>query len=156
MAQTIIADPDGDTLLLLEPEERDGIGPPAYKRFILCSSRHLALASPIFKTILKNAFSGDTRLLKTGQFEIPLPEDDSTIMTTLVLLIHGRHYHPDIKMLIQLEFIKQAAVTVDKYKMLESVDWTTRRWAYERLRVHEIYFHRASKFPIYNLHSLGL
>ncbi|QSZ33611.1 hypothetical protein DSL72_005179 [Monilinia vaccinii-corymbosi] len=148
MAPTIIADPDGDILLLLDPEKRDGPGSPSYKKHILCSSKHLTLASPIFKAMLGKTFSEGTTLLTIGHVKIPLPDDDSTVMISLVLLIHGRHHHPEISRRINLNFLKTAAVIVDKYQMHEAAHYFTESWAERYLDRHPICYHHFRDFPL--------
>lgn len=148
MAPTVIADPDGDIVLLLDPEERDGPGSPSYNRHILCSSKHLTLASPIFKAMLKHTFSEGATLMTIGQVKIPLPEDDPTLMTSLVLLIHNRHNHPDIRPPRDLSLLNRAAILVDKYQIHEAVSYFTAAWARCYLDHNAIRFHPFREFPL--------
>ncbi|TGO47504.1 hypothetical protein BOTNAR_0522g00070 [Botryotinia narcissicola] len=121
-AQTIVADPEGDVLLLLEPTEAGQVK----KIKILCSSKHLGLASAIFEAMLRpNVYNEGTTLSHVGKVEIPLPEDDTEIMTILVLLIHGRHHHSDFHPLATIDCLGQAEILVDKYQMHEATNFIT-------------------------------
>ncbi|RAL60356.1 hypothetical protein DID88_000132 [Monilinia fructigena] len=148
MAPTVIADPDGDIVLLLDPEERDGPGSPSYNRHVLCSSKHLTVASSIFKAMLKNTFSEGTTLMTIGQVKIPLPEDDPTIMTSLVLLIHNRHNHPEIRPPRDLNFLNKAAILVDKYQLHEAVNYFAAAWTRFYLDRNPIRLHPFRDFPL--------
>ncbi|TGO34068.1 hypothetical protein BHYA_0214g00190 [Botrytis hyacinthi] len=143
-AQTIVADPEGDVLLLLEATETGQVNDTK----ILCSSKHLGLASAVFKAMLKpNVYNEGTTLSHVGKVEIPLPEDDTEIMTTLVLLIHGRHQHPDLHPLATIDCLGQAAILVDKYQMHEATNFITAEWARSYFRTSPILSHRLSDLP---------
>ncbi|TGO48210.1 hypothetical protein BCON_0247g00040 [Botryotinia convoluta] len=144
-AQTIVADPEGDVLLLLEPTERGQVN----KIKILCSSKHLGLASAVFKAMLRpNVYNEGTILSHVGKVEIPLPEDDAEIMTTLVLLVHGRHQHPDFRPIVTIDCLGQAAILVDKYQMHEATNFLTAEWARSYFHQYPILSHRLSDLPL--------
>ncbi|ESZ99141.1 hypothetical protein SBOR_0462 [Sclerotinia borealis F-4128] len=87
-------------------------------RFVV-SSKHMSLASPVFKAMLQGNFQECLELKETVNIEIPLPDDDSTAWKILINLIHGRNksvpLHP------ALQVVTQVAVLVDKYRMHEIV-----------------------------------
>ncbi|TGO07703.1 hypothetical protein BTUL_0252g00040 [Botrytis tulipae] len=140
-AQTIVADPEGDVLLLLEPTEAGQVN----KIKILCSSKHLGLASAVFKAMLRpNVYNEGTTLSHVGNVEIPLPEDDTEIMTILVLLIHGSHDHSDFHPLTTIDCLGQAAILVDKYQMHEATYFITAQWARLYFHASPIISHRLS------------
>jgi hypothetical protein len=57
---------------------------------MLVSSKHMTLASPIFKAMLRTGtFSEGQELARRGKAEINLPEDDPTAFTILLNVIHG-------------------------------------------------------------------
>ncbi|ESZ99143.1 hypothetical protein SBOR_0464 [Sclerotinia borealis F-4128] len=112
------------------------------------SSKHLTLASPIFKAMLRNTFSEGTTLLTIGQVKVSLPEDDPTVMTNLVFLIHGRHGHPDIDHVITLDSLNKAAILVDKYHMHEAVAFFTTTWTLSYFNRHAIRLHSFRDFPL--------
>ncbi|KAF7884297.1 uncharacterized protein EAF02_004633 [Botrytis sinoallii] len=142
--QTIVADPEGDVLLLLEPTETGQVN----KTKILCSSKHLGLASAVFKAMLRpNVYNEGTTLSHVGKVEIPLPEDDAEIMTTLVLLIHGRHQHPNLHPMVNIDCLGQAAILVDKYQMHEATNFITSEWARSYFRETPILAHRLPDLP---------
>ncbi|KAF7895304.1 hypothetical protein EAF00_007118 [Botryotinia globosa] len=143
-AQTIVADPEGDVLLLLEPPEAGQVN----KTKILCSSKHLGLASAVFKAMLRpNVYNEGTTLSHVGKVEIPLPEDDTEIMKILVLLIHGRHHHSDYHPLATIDCLGQAAILVDKYQMHEATNFITAEWARSYFHASPIISHRLSDLP---------
>lgn len=148
-AKTIVADPEGDVLLLLEPTETESTeSEPVKKTKILCSSKHLGLSSAVFKAMLRpNVYNEGTTLSHVGKVDIPLPEDDTEIMTTLVLLIHGRHQHPDFHPLLTIDCLGQAAILVDKYQMHEATNFITAEWARSYFRQNPILSHRLSELP---------
>ncbi|KAF7951392.1 hypothetical protein EAE96_006705 [Botrytis aclada] len=143
--ETIVADPEGDVLLLLESEDIEQVD----KTKILCSSKHLGLASAVFKAMLRpNVYNEGTTLSHFGKVEIPLPEDDAEIMTTLVLLIHGRHKHPGLLPMKTIDSLGQAAILVDKYQMHEATNFRTTEWARSYFREYPILSHRLSDLPL--------
>ncbi|KAF7863207.1 hypothetical protein EAF04_007290 [Stromatinia cepivora] len=91
---------------------------PKKIRFVV-SSRHLSLASPVFKAMLRGNFQEGLKLKETGKIEIPLPDDDSAAWKILLNIIHGRYMA--IPLQLKLQVITQIAVLVDKYRMHEVV-----------------------------------
>ncbi|KAF7912943.1 uncharacterized protein EAF01_001964 [Botrytis porri] len=143
--KTIVADPEGDVLLLLESTEIGHVN----KTKILCSSKHLGLASAVFRAMLRpNVYNEGTTLSHIGKVEIPLPEDDAEIMTTLVLLIHGRHQHPDCRPMVTFDVLGHAAILVDKYQMHEATNFRTAEWAHSYFRGNPIISHRLDDLPL--------
>lgn len=140
---TVVADPDGDTLLLLSPEAVNQFTPVTYKLKILCSSKHLSLASPIFKAMLNPVYGfQEGRTLSTlGKVEIPLPEDDPDTMKCVILIIHNRHYHPDARHATTLDFLCKIAIVIDKYQMQEAFGYYTQVKAAKYFYQHKIADH---------------
>lgn len=88
---------------------------------ILVSSRHMALASPVFRSMLdKNKFTEGHTLHAEGNVQISFPDDDPDAFLVLLHIIHGKtravDRTPDLKLLLEL------AVLVDKYQCLEIVE----------------------------------
>ncbi|ATZ55263.1 hypothetical protein BCIN_11g05370 [Botrytis cinerea B05.10] len=143
--KTIVADPEGDVLLLLEPTEKAQTS----KTKVLCSSKHLRLASAVFKAMLRpNVYNEGTVLSHVGKVEIPLLEDNTEIMTTLVLLIHGRHQHPNLRPMENVESLCQAAILVDKYQMHEATNFLTAQWAGAYFHDYPVLAHPLSDLPL--------
>ncbi|KAJ8071771.1 hypothetical protein OCU04_002086 [Sclerotinia nivalis] len=91
---------------------------PKKIRFVV-SSRHLSLASPVFKAMLRGNFQEGVKLKEAGKIEIPLPDDDSAAWKILLNIIHGQYMA--IPLQLKLQVITQIAVLVDKYRMHEVV-----------------------------------
>ncbi|TEY44907.1 hypothetical protein BOTCAL_0341g00030 [Botryotinia calthae] len=143
--KTIVADPEGDVLLLLQPTEKEQTS----KTKVLCSSKHLGLASAVFKAMLRpNIYNEGTVLSHVGKVEIPLPEDDTEIMTTFVLFIHGRHQHPNLRPMETVESLCQAAILVDKYQMHEATNFLTAQWTRTYFHNYPILTHPLSDLPL--------
>ncbi|KAF5872370.1 uncharacterized protein Bfra_005729 [Botrytis fragariae] len=155
----IVVDPDGDLVLLLNPNTPD---PPSFDAMmsalnstcntpdtetssdadvkkrasldfesstsdstlfyhdrILVSSKHMSLASPVFKAIIKGESHEDLVLRTTGKLELPLPDDDPPAMRILIDVIHGRMNSVPLK--IDLNLFTQIAILVDRYQCREAV-----------------------------------
>ena len=104
----IIADPEGDLVLILRPNTADEIR-------ILASSKHMTLVSPFFKALPQSNFKEGTELREKGRVEIPLPEEDSEAMTTLTYIIHSQF--SKVPLALDLNEMTNIALMVDKYDM---------------------------------------
>ncbi|KAI9649693.1 hypothetical protein NHQ30_002274 [Ciborinia camelliae] len=98
-----------------------------YESRILVSSKHMSLASPVFKAMLQGGFHEAIELKKTGKTEIPLPDDDSTAMVILIDIIHGRF--KSVPKTLNLATLTQMAILVDKYQCHESTELLRAVWA---------------------------
>ncbi|KAL2071691.1 hypothetical protein VTL71DRAFT_12926 [Oculimacula yallundae] len=108
--ETITFDPDGDLIFHLQcpsavdtanvsstptDESLEPLGSdcsadnPQTEVKMLVSSRHMTLASPIFKSMLRGNFQEAQALKSTGNAEIPLPDDDPGPFTILLNIVHG-------------------------------------------------------------------
>ncbi|KAF7947594.1 hypothetical protein EAE96_008678 [Botrytis aclada] len=92
---------------------------PIYSDHVLVSSKHMSLASPVFKAMLQGGFQEAITLKETGKLEVPLPDDDPAAMKMLINMIHGRKKL--IPSMIRLELFTQLAILVDKYLCAEVV-----------------------------------
>lgn len=94
---------------------------------MLASSRHLMLASPVFKAMLQQGnFAEGLALQSHGKVEVPLPEDDSDSFIILLNIIHGRlRLVPHQISLSQLTTI---SVIADKYQMCDTVGILSDFW----------------------------
>ncbi|KAM3155659.1 hypothetical protein ABEW05_003800 [Botrytis cinerea] len=90
---------------------------PIYNDHILVSSKHMSLASPVFKAMLQGGFIEAITLKTTGKLELPLPDDDPAAMKILIDMIHGRMKLIPRK--INLEMFTKLAILVDKYHCAE-------------------------------------
>ena len=94
---------------------------------IRVSSRHMALASPVFQSRLdKNKFSEGCTLQSEGSVQVSFPDDDPDAFLVLLNVIHGLtravDRHPDLELLTQL------AILVDKYQCLQTVEVFAEIW----------------------------
>jgi hypothetical protein len=136
-------DEDGDVLLLLSgrpPQEAQNrardttvVTKPVIEKepcidiHLLVSSKHLMLASPVFKAMLKNGnFKEGQALQSTGRVEIPLPDDDAPTLILLLNIIHGRTRRVPSK--VHLSELAKVASMVDKYQMHEAVEMFSDLW----------------------------
>ncbi|APA12927.1 hypothetical protein SS1G_08403 [Sclerotinia sclerotiorum 1980 UF-70] len=109
-----------------DPETKRSLGPEisdkstlVYNDRILVSSKHMSLASPVFKAMLEGRFREGIELKTTGKLAVPLPDDDPAAMRILINIIHGRMNSVPLK--IELELFTQIAILADKYQCKEVV-----------------------------------
>ncbi|PQE27472.1 Nuclear pore protein [Rutstroemia sp. NJR-2017a BVV2] len=139
---TITLDPDGDLVLMLDPVEEvpkleqesqsvtseeqsdtptSDIAEPiiktVYKTCLVVSSKHMCLASPVFKAMLQGEFREGKELREMKQLDLPLPDDDTEAMKILVYIIHCKHKLVPLK--VDLTLLTNIALLVDKYRLHE-------------------------------------
>ncbi|OAX79630.1 hypothetical protein ACJ72_06047 [Emergomyces africanus] len=98
---------------------------------IRASSRHLILASSVFRAMLQRKFSESDALHKSGSVEIPLPDDDPDAFLILLNIIHARMRKVPIE--LDIDTYTQVAVLADKYDIHEAVDIFSNFW-FEKLK----------------------
>jgi hypothetical protein len=151
--RTLTLDPDGDLILLLDSAEEvtdttdDSEGSsmtgessatstsetseeksePANKVRLIVSSKHLSLASPVFKAMLGSGFKEGDQLREKGRIEVPLPDDNVAAFEILARLIHGRF--AAVPGFVALPLFTQIAILVDKYQMREIVQLNVTPWS---------------------------
>ncbi|TGO20773.1 hypothetical protein BPAE_0267g00130 [Botrytis paeoniae] len=103
----------------VEAEASEDEPTPIYNDSILVSSKHMSLASPVFKAMLQGGFQEAITLKETGKLEVPLPDDDPAAMKILINIIHGRMKSIPLK--IDLELFTQLAILADKYHCAEVI-----------------------------------
>ncbi|KAK2805673.1 hypothetical protein FQN51_009176 [Onygenales sp. PD_10] len=86
---------------------------------IRASSRHLILASSVFRAMLQRRFNESNVLQRTGSVEIPLPDDDPDAFLILLNIIHG--HMRKVPAQLDIQTFTQVAVLVDKYDLHECV-----------------------------------
>ncbi|KAI9048631.1 hypothetical protein LZ554_007463 [Drepanopeziza brunnea f. sp. 'monogermtubi'] len=94
---------------------------------MLVSSKHLSLASPVFKAMLQGSFRESQILHSTGKVEVPLPEDNPAHFEILLNLIHGRPKRVPTE--VDLVTLTGLAILVDKYQLADVVDLYKSLWA---------------------------
>ncbi|KAM3066354.1 hypothetical protein ACMFMG_003137 [Clarireedia jacksonii] len=148
--ETITLDPDGDLVLMLDqitgtrsdsqassttsecattPTSNTSKkkSNPVYKVRMVVSSKHMCLASPVFKAMLKGGFQEAEKLREKGKIEIPLPDDDAAAFKVLARLIHGRF--SAIPSSVSLLLFTHIAILVDKYQMHEILQLSASSWS---------------------------
>ncbi|PGH27770.1 hypothetical protein AJ80_00558 [Polytolypa hystricis UAMH7299] len=98
---------------------------------IRVSSRHLILASSVFRAMLKRKFSESNALHMNGSVEVPLPEDDPDAFLILLNIIHG--YFGRVPRTIDFQTFAQISILVDKYDMHEAGQLFSHFW-FENLK----------------------
>ncbi|ATZ53465.1 hypothetical protein BCIN_09g03110 [Botrytis cinerea B05.10] len=141
-------DPDGDVVLLLTrvielgdsaktkaesrdcSEESNSTDEPSASSedvHMLVSSKHLCLASPVFKAMLQhNNFKEGRELASAGKIEISLPDDEPDAFSILMCVIHGRTRN--VPREIDLDLLSRISTLVDKYQLHEVVEIMSDRW----------------------------
>jgi hypothetical protein len=124
-ASTTLSRFDGDSI---ESPPLELESPKSQKEIhMLVSSKHLMLASPVFKAMLQhnNFKEGDT-LRSSGKAKVELPDDDPAALRILLDIIHGRVRQ--VPRQVNLKIMTELSVIVDKYQMLEVVELYVELW----------------------------
>jgi hypothetical protein len=134
-------DPDGDVVLILkneiecvrEPEEKvkddneDGghTHPDADREspseaeagevYMRVSSKHLSLASRVFKSLLTGQFAESKSLKEHGSADIPLPGDNAAAFAILLNVVHG-HLNK-VPRMVDLATLTEISMLVDKVQL---------------------------------------
>ena len=86
---------------------------------MLVSSKHLMLASPVFRAMLQHSnFKEGDELRKNGRVEVALPDDHPTAFRIMMDIIHGRV--SKVPRQVSLEILTNMSILIDKYETLES------------------------------------
>ncbi|PQE18705.1 BTB POZ domain-containing protein [Rutstroemia sp. NJR-2017a BBW] len=139
----VTLDPDGDLIVLLDqmdeddfqdlsmtgerPTTSEGTPAPFYLVRMVLSSKHMCLASPVFKAMLQGRFKESHQLRENGKVEVPLPDDNAYAFEILARLIHGRF--STVPKQIPIWLLTAIAVLVDKYQLLEIVQLHVANWS---------------------------
>lgn len=117
---TEVIDPDGDVVLTLP--QSAGSSPIKLQ----VSSRHLSLASPVFKAMFTGRFAESKTLRTSGSVTIKLDYDDQAAMLILMRIIHCKFY--SVPASVDLGTLKHIAILVDKYSLHETVHYSINSW----------------------------
>jgi len=129
-------DPDGDLSLILAKGKRKA----NIEVHVLVSSKHMTLASSVFKAMLApNHFQEGTTLALSGKAEISLPDDDTEAFVVLLNVIHARSKF--IPSTVSLEQLTKIAVLVDKYRLHGAVSICTDLWVQRVESSRYCYYH---------------
>lgn len=109
----------------LEPKESESLT-------YLLSSRHLSLASPVFKAMLSGVWAEGKKDESDGLFHLQAQEWDSEALATVLNIVHGRwSLVPETTTLQKLASI---ATIVDYYDIRESMQLISSLWMKEFAR----------------------
>ncbi|KAF4964779.1 hypothetical protein FSARC_7378 [Fusarium sarcochroum] len=89
------------------------------------SSRHLSLASPVFRAMLESKFK-ESQPNDQGLYEIQASEWDAEALVILLDIIHGQHR--DVPKHISAETLAQVAILVDYYGCHEIMELVFTAW----------------------------
>ena len=93
---------------------------------IRVSSKHLTLASPVFRTMFKVNYNEGLSLYSQCHAELPLQDDNPAAFLIILHLIHGQIRKVPRK--VDLSMLTELAILVDKYELLESVEMLLDHW----------------------------
>ena len=147
LASVYEVDPDADVLLIVLPSTApvaptnkphvNGFKPTAHAASpasprglrIKVSSKHLALASPIFKNKLQVGSSRATKQ-SDGRIHLQLVEGfDPAAVTIVMNAVHGRG--SKIPKSVDIETLAQIALFVDRFQLFDAVEVYADRWIWK-------------------------
>jgi len=96
------------------------------KIHMLVSSRHMMLASPVFRAMLDGNFKEGCDLTSNGKVQVPLPDDDPAAFAIVLNIIHGHNRR--VPREVDLELLTEISILVDKYQMVEAVEFFAESW----------------------------
>lgn len=100
---------------------------PDIEVHMLVSAKHMMLASPVFRAMLRlDNFKEGKTLQSTGKVEVSLPDDDPAAFAVLLNIVHGRTRK--VPRTIDLELLAGISILVDKYQMHEVVEMYSDAW----------------------------
>lgn len=129
-------DPDGDVFLILADRDKDSgsnhacmddenDNSPGEIR-VQCSSKHLSLASEVFKAMLSQNFKEGVVLRSKRTLKLPLPDDDPGALLILLNIIHGQT--KEVPREVDLHMLARIAILVDKYRLQMVVGILSHIW----------------------------
>jgi len=111
----------------LEDSEKAEAKEPDIEVHMLVSAKHMMLASPVFRAMLRlDNFKEGKTLHSTGKVEVSLPDDDPVAFIVLLNIIHGRTR--EVPRTIELKLLASISILVDKYQMQEVVEMYSDTW----------------------------
>lgn len=111
---------------------------------MLVSSKHMMLASPVFKAMLhRSSFKEGKELSEKGKVEIPL-DDNVEAMTIILNVVHG--HNRQVSRRLDLDILCIIAILTDKYQMVEALEAFSEGWIkHLELSMPVRYFTRVDK-----------
>lgn len=103
---------------------------PATEVHTLVSSKHMKLASPVFRAMLDPSnFAEGKKLSRASKGAVPrvqLPDDDPTAFIMLLAIIHGRPRQVPLK--VDLNLMSSISILIDKYQMQDIAHLFSEIW----------------------------
>lgn len=93
---------------------------------MLVSFRHMMLASPVFRAMLDGNFKEGRDLTSNGKVQVPLPDDDPAALAIILNIVHGHNRR--VPRRVSLELLTNITILVDKYQMVEAVEFFAETW----------------------------
>ena len=90
------------------------------------SSKHMILASAVFKVMLSHKFKEGVTLQTQGVLKLPLLGDDPAALLIMLNIIHG--HTRKVPRQVDLYTLTQIAILVDKYAIHEAVEVFSEIW----------------------------
>ena len=112
---------------ILEGQDDDEESRPDIMKIdMLVSSRHMALASPVFKAMLRPEGIKEGHTQRKAASKSPLPNDDPRAMRILLDVVHGHNRRVPRK--VSLRTLASIAVLAVKYQMVEALESYSDVW----------------------------
>ena len=99
---------------------------PGYFAHFQVSSKHLTLASPVFKDVIQSTHTHDAPSEEHSLARLPLSDDDPDALLLLMRLMHVQF--KDVPREVDLGTLAQIATLVDKYELLETTHLSADGW----------------------------
>ena len=93
---------------------------------MVVSSKHMMLASPVFKAMLNGNFKEGRALQTDGNVKVELPDDDPAAFRIILNILHGRNR--SVPRVINLKALTRIAILADKYRMVEAIESYSYNW----------------------------
>jgi hypothetical protein len=116
-----------ESLDTLSCSATEDAGEPDIDVHMRVSSKHMMLASPVFKAMLQRGnFKEGLELSVRGSLSIPLPDDNPEAFLIILNIIHGRNRA--VPRQLSISTMTNISVLVDKYQMVEAVEVFSCSW----------------------------
>lgn len=103
------------TILLISASDTDDAGGSNAIVSARVSSKHMTLASPVFKSMLEARFAEGQQLRIEGALKLALPDDDPKALLLLLNILY--HRWANISKKLSLQMLVEVATLVDKYNL---------------------------------------
>lgn len=99
---------------------------------MLVSSKVLALASPVFRSMFSPAYGfRESSMLRAEDAEIYLPDEHPETFEILLYALHGKNHA--LPLLLPAEYLLPMAISIDKYGVHEAMAFCIKSWMHSRV-----------------------